>query len=171
MDIYLHHGSILSTTLIVERIARYLTICRIYYRALTLLPAVQDIQRFWQKILLKGHPLKMALDDDEQIIQSLGDEIVLLRGRLIKATRGLPIKLNIQEVGNIEDFKTDIPNLMEKMNSLDTSLESIASKPNRKLRMDALTDFAILVQRGIEHYKRQVAFGNLKPDEDMDQKL
>ncbi|KAF0721988.1 hypothetical protein Ae201684_018769 [Aphanomyces euteiches] len=167
IDIRLHRMSILSTSLILESVVRYLMIHRSSCRALGLFAVLQAIKTSWQNMHGKTNPLKMTLDNNQLGYQTTGAEIARLKDRLIAATKNLPIVSSFQVVGDEEDLKNNVPNLMDKINSLDTNLVTILSQLGRQQQRDGLVNLAVQMQRGVEHYKRQVNLGNMKRDDGM----
>ncbi|KAG9398919.1 hypothetical protein AC1031_014003 [Aphanomyces cochlioides] len=171
MDIRLHRMTILSTSLTLESIVRYLIIHRSSCQALGLFAILQAIKTSWQNIHVKTNPLKMTLDNNQLEYQTTGAEIARLKDRLIAATKNLPIVSSFQVVGDEEDLKNDVPILIDKINSLDTHLVTILNQLGRQQQRDGLVNLAIQMQRGFEHYKRQVNLGNMKRDDEMDRRF
>ncbi|KAG9398904.1 hypothetical protein AC1031_013988 [Aphanomyces cochlioides] len=153
--------SILSTTLILETIVRHIMVHHTPHHAHAVLPVMLDIKTLWWNIRFKTNPLKMTLGNNQEVIQTTIDRIVLLHKRLIEVSKNIPINLNFQVVGNIEDFRIDASDLMGKMESLDEYVKAIMNQTEIQKRRDGLNKLAIQINRGFEHYERDVAFGNL----------
>ncbi|KAF0723768.1 hypothetical protein Ae201684P_012340 [Aphanomyces euteiches] len=57
------------------------------------------------------------------------------------------------------------------MSSLNAYLESITQACELRQQMDKLGEFNIQIQRGFEYYKRQMALGNVCPDENFENQV
>ncbi|CAK4084687.1 unnamed protein product [Aphanomyces euteiches] len=93
-------------------------------------------------------------DTELLMIQITGDNLIRLQDHLLQATENFQINLKVQVVGNINDLAYDIGNMMETMNGLENYLlESITTNVELQ-EMDKLTELAVQIRRGLEHYER-----------------
>ncbi|KAF0721992.1 hypothetical protein Ae201684_018773 [Aphanomyces euteiches] len=160
LDIRLCRINILYTTLILETIVRYIMDMGTSSQVHALLPVMLDIKTVWWNILVQHNPLKMTFGNNQQEIQTTTHEIVNLQNRLVQASKNFAIKINFQVVSDIEDFRIDAPNMMDKMESVEKCLKIILTHSARQSR-DRLNGLAIQIKRGFEHYERQVTFRNM----------
>ncbi|KAH9148603.1 hypothetical protein AeRB84_008085, partial [Aphanomyces euteiches] len=160
-DIHQCRMSILSATLTLETIVRHIMVHHRLNQARALLPVMLDIKSLWWNIRFKTNPLKMTLGKNQEVIQTTIDRIEHLHKRLVEVSKNIPINLNFQVVGNIEDFRIDAFDLMGKMESLEEYVKAIMNQTEVQKRRDGLNKLAIQIKRGFEHYERDVAFGNM----------
>ncbi|CAK4470820.1 unnamed protein product [Aphanomyces euteiches] len=125
-------------------------------KAHAVLEVLKKIQNYFDTELLMVQPWKLKLRDIHQLaqIQITGDNLIRLQDHLLQATENFQINLKVQVVGNINDLAYDIGNMMETMNGLENYLlESITTNVELQ-EMDKLTELAVQIRRGLEHYER-----------------
>ncbi|CAK4372043.1 unnamed protein product, partial [Aphanomyces euteiches] len=97
-------------------------------------------------------------------IERIGVGTDQLHQDLENVVKDLPINQNLRVTGDYEDIKCDLENLMENMQYLDKYLEAFKKNPKDRQQSDNFVELAIQIQRGFEHYKRNVALGNFSPN-------
>ncbi|KAH9159508.1 hypothetical protein LEN26_002306 [Aphanomyces euteiches] len=130
----------------------------------SLLQTLTDIQNYWQSTLEMTKSWKLFTHDDDRLvcIQSITTNITRLQDLLFHDAKSLNIDLKVQVVGNVLDSTVGIQSMMKTMHSLNESLASIARIPRMREQTDKLLELAIQIERGLEHYQRQVNFGNIE---------
>ncbi|KAH9132629.1 hypothetical protein AeRB84_021033 [Aphanomyces euteiches] len=161
--VQVHKEHVLATALMVERILNYILHKRSLDEDPALLPVLKEIENFWRNTLVTTGIWKFQPSDtqDKERVQAIRDDIIRLQLRLRQSVDHLPINLNIEVKGTIEDFRKDIGNTMEKIVNLAKYLESISKNPEEQQTRDALVELMIQMQRGFDHYELQVALGNI----------
>ncbi|KAG9398914.1 hypothetical protein AC1031_013998 [Aphanomyces cochlioides] len=141
--------SVLATTLMVERV---------------LYKILKEIHNYWEFTLLKSQPLKVQLDNSQQLaaIKAIRSDIICFQHRLRQATEEMNICLDIQVVGTFEDVHHDIGKMVENMHRLDEQVQSIMQIVNDESKIARMRDSTVQIQRGFEHYEHQVALGNIQ---------
>ncbi|KAH9113522.1 hypothetical protein AeMF1_012291 [Aphanomyces euteiches] len=104
-------------------------------------------------------------------IQVINTKIVRLQDRLRQAANYLNVDLYIQVVGYVNDRTAGFKSMIETMNDLDKRLEAIANLPSLRQQMDKFDELKIQMQRGLEHYTRQVEVENITQNKEFEYQI
>ncbi|KAH9106296.1 hypothetical protein AeMF1_018064 [Aphanomyces euteiches] len=145
-------------------IVEYLIRCYIRnnYKPVTVLTALEEIHEYWHTRLttIQTWKLDLTKPNEQAKIKTTIRNLKYFQNRLYKAAKQLHASLNIQVVGSFDDVQHDIGQMIETMNNLDMHLRDIKQQTDGRKQMDGLKEMSIQLQRGLEHYERQVKLGN-----------
>ncbi|KAG9398916.1 hypothetical protein AC1031_014000 [Aphanomyces cochlioides] len=129
----------------VERIVRHLKASGALHKAQEAFLVLKDIGTYWENTLLTAQPWKWKLDDTHQQdkIDKIGVAIIDLQERLLHAAKHFQINLHVQVVGDVEDLRHGIGNMIEKMSCLNAHLESITQASELRQQMGELGELNI----------------------------
>ncbi|KAH9158934.1 hypothetical protein LEN26_002633 [Aphanomyces euteiches] len=168
-----HRQSVLATALMVERIVRKGQTLEGLEHPQTLLEALRDVKSHFETNVLTTNVSKLLFGNSTQQskLPIVASDIEQLQDRLLVAVEHLTIDLTLSVEGHIEDLQKPIGNLVDKMNSIDKTLELIGELPNPRHQKDKLIELAIQIQRGFEFYQHQVVLGNISTLHDFENQI
>ncbi|KAH9117613.1 hypothetical protein LEN26_012558, partial [Aphanomyces euteiches] len=170
-EIEVHRESVLTVVLMIDRIIRHYAVKGCIEDNFTLVHALKDVVNFFQAILESTQIWKIQLNDDPQElskIENVASNLIHLQDSLQHATKNLNLDLNVQVMGSMEDLSDKFASTMDKMKDLDRYLQQFWTKSEEGQRMDELSEIVVQLQRGLEHYQRQLVLRNVSQNNDLE---
>ncbi|KAF0723750.1 hypothetical protein Ae201684_017422 [Aphanomyces euteiches] len=168
--IEVHRQSVLTVALFVDRIIRHYTVEGCIEDNLTLVHALKDVVKFFQAILESTQIWKIQLNDPQELskIENVASNLIHLQDSLQCATKNFNLDLNMQVMGSMEDLSDKFASTMDKMKDFDRFLQQFWTKSEEGQRMDELSEIVVQLQRGLEHYQRQLVLRNVSQNNDLE---
>ncbi|KAG9398908.1 hypothetical protein AC1031_013992 [Aphanomyces cochlioides] len=165
LRLQLHREQVLTTGLMIVSIVRRV-ICR-GGRDVALLSVLRNIQNYWQTTILTTQTWKLQLDNvrREERITSILNDIQHFQGRLREVAANYSFFTTFHVMGSIDDIRSDIGDMMDKMNQLTSSLASTSNAAIGQIERNQLVDLAVQIKCGLDYYELQVKLHNMSPDE------
>ncbi|KAH9134739.1 hypothetical protein LEN26_006715 [Aphanomyces euteiches] len=164
LNVHVQRQTVLTTSLMIECLIRH--VMQYGCQEMPLLTHVQNIKYYWQERLLKVQTWKLTLGEGKKDeIKAIASRLVFFQNILVQAARNLQINLNLRVVGNVDDIKYEVGKMIDKMDHLDKNIAEIMNEPDVQHRENRLVELVVQIQRGFEHYQRQVSLGNLPRNE------
>ncbi|KAH9123489.1 hypothetical protein AeMF1_005532 [Aphanomyces euteiches] len=166
LSVQVQRECIFTTGLMVESILRHM---QQHGYQNQLLSALKNINQVLGAKIVSINLWKFQLTE----IQEIRAEMTKLQNGLRQVTEDLQLSFNAQVVGKIQDFRQDNKNMMDKLDRLDSLLEStsIAETSEPRQKKDLLVDLLIQLQRGLDHYERQLSLGNIQRDDNFENQV
>ncbi|KAH9153932.1 hypothetical protein LEN26_003473, partial [Aphanomyces euteiches] len=105
----IHRESVLTTGLMVQRIVHFM-LNESTVHAPAILLVLSEIRNYWEKSLqtIQVWKMQVSSNQNQETMKEIRRNITQLQQRLIEASNGLNVLLDIQVVGDIDDIKNDI---------------------------------------------------------------
>ncbi|KAG9398488.1 hypothetical protein AC1031_014543 [Aphanomyces cochlioides] len=159
LKVQIHRQRILTTGLMVKDVLRQVVRQNSLRDLPTLLATLKEIRNFFQMPLLTTHSWNFCLP--AQTIAAIGANIARLQDALVQSAKSLKINFRILALGKIDDMRRVLGKMMENVEKIDESLK-IVSEMSEERQLDRLVEFAIQLQRGLDHYQGHVKLGNFQ---------
>ncbi|KAH9191896.1 hypothetical protein AeNC1_006127 [Aphanomyces euteiches] len=165
LRLQLHREQVLTTGLMIASIVRRV-MCR-GGRDAALLSVLKNIQNYWQSTILTTQTWKLQLDNvrREERITSILNDIQHFQGRLREIAANYSLDTTFRVMGSIDDIRSDIGDMMDKMNQLTNSLASTSNAAIGQIERNQLVDLAVQIKCGLDYYELQVKLHNMSPDD------
>ncbi|KAH9127103.1 hypothetical protein AeMF1_002545 [Aphanomyces euteiches] len=169
LEVKIHRQQVLVVGVLVADALRHTTHQDSLSEHQALLSVLKNIETNFQTNLTAFQP--WTLQANAHSVSNVPETISHLKEELIKSTRNFNINPRVEVLGSVqEDLRLDLAKMMDKLENIDKCLEIVQKLPDHR-QIDAFVELLIQFERGLEYYKRQVAFGNIQHSIDFEEKV
>ncbi|KAG9400123.1 hypothetical protein AC1031_011033 [Aphanomyces cochlioides] len=98
----------------------------------------------------------------ESMAKAVATQITRYQDDIRRTASFLDVDLNIQIVGSVDDLMQDMQAMMDKLGKMDHYISLARSNGTLNRQVDNLLEMAIQLQRGLDHYHKNVNLRNVK---------
>ncbi|CAK4493391.1 unnamed protein product [Aphanomyces euteiches] len=110
----------------------------------------------------KGWNVLMDKTQRESMAKAIATQITLYQDDIRRTASFLDVDLDIQIVGSVDDLMQDMQAMMDKLGKMDHYISLARSDGTLNRQVDNLLEMAIQLQRGLDHYHKNVNLRNVK---------
>ncbi|CAK4371989.1 unnamed protein product [Aphanomyces euteiches] len=110
----------------------------------------------------KGWKVLMDKTQRESMAKAIATQITLYQDDIRRTASFLDVDLDIQIVGSVDDLMQDMQAMMDKLGKMDHYISLARSDGTLNRQVDNLLEMAIQLQRGLDHYHKNVNLRNVK---------
>ncbi|CAK4666733.1 unnamed protein product [Aphanomyces euteiches] len=110
----------------------------------------------------KGWNVLMDKTQRETMAKAIATRIALYQDDIRRTASFLDVDLDIQIVGSVDDLMQDMQAMMDKLGKMDHYISLARSDGTLNRQVDNLLEMAIQLQRGLDHYHKNVNLRNVK---------